>query len=122
MEDRICNVCSKIYTPKVHQQRTCSPSCSKIWHKRQCSKRQKERIIKKICAECGAEFETNNRNKLTCSSTCAAKRSANNKKYYQRRAKTEGKKKEKLAEIAKQAKQVGLSYGQYVAQQYIKER
>lgn len=76
------------------------------------------RIVR--CRECGAQFETNNNRKVYCSPQCAdhAKRRMRPQSIFQRRAQhieTYEERHKQLTKLTAQAKQLGLSYGEYAA-------
>ena len=71
------------------------------------------KTFKKSCKTCGKEFLAA-RNKQYCCVECRPKK----KRYYNRSHDNLG----NLAEVSKEAHKKGLTYGQYVAQQYISER
>ncbi|MBQ2801705.1 MAG: hypothetical protein IJF03_09955 [Lachnospiraceae bacterium] len=65
---------------------------------------------------------TNRRKTLTCSQRCVSKRSAARRKY-NASCISEGNKRKttEIGTIENMAREVGLTYGQYVAMQYAKE-
>ena len=94
----------------------------------------------KTCVICGKEFVTNFDSKITCSATCAKKRenilAKENADHYKalarkryRKKKIATEKKRITAEGAhklrmqrqREARELGLSYAQYIAQKGIKE-
>lgn len=93
-------------------------------------------MAEKICVVCGKSFSPNHGNQTVCSKECAAirKRELNrkiNKKYRARKEKARRPPtKQKVAAIEfhllrlqrqAEAKKLGLSYAQYIAQKGIKE-
>ena len=74
------------------------------------------KTFKKTCKTCGKEFLAA-RNKQYCCIEC---RPRTNKTYT--RYKKYKPKKNSLNDVAKEAHGKGMTYGQYVAQQYIQER
>ena len=95
---------------------------------------------RKACVICGKEFVTNFDRKITCSAECAKKRednlrrqnaahyNAKARKYYHQKKKALEKKINILEAAHKlrmqrqrEARELGLSYAQYIAQKGIKE-
>lgn len=78
--------------------------------------------MKQICMICGKEFESA-RNKLTCSSDCFAeyrkrRRKEQREKYHENKNKAHnftGQNMKEIERICVEAKQAGMSYGNYVA-------
>lgn len=78
----------------------------------------------KNCELCGGKFPAARRSVKYCSDVCrkeAYRRSAAERTKSPYNDKTE-RKPDRIAEINKLAREAGLSYGQYVAQLYLKEQ
>ena len=81
----------------------------------------------KICEVCGEEFVTDRKDKIFCSKPCSHEGELRRKREYAKTYKTYKKMKRdepqpikpamSIAEIAKLAREKGMTYGQYVAQQ-----
>lgn len=85
-----------------------------------------EKKITKECAVCGAQFVTNRPHKVACSYECAEIRYRRKRMEYERKKRIENKnKKEKskptntLVDDAVVARQLGMTYGQFKAMQYM---
>lgn len=134
-----CVICGKEFVTRKDWKLTCSPKCSKArYNQRQ---REKKQLSKKpnVCVVCGKSFIAHAR-RLTCSPKCAKIRetdlkrqsNAKNQEEYKSTFKIEqpvNKQKKNLAEEAhklrmqrqREARELGLSYAQYIAQKGIKE-
>ena len=76
------------------------------------------------CEHCGREFLSDRANRKYCSYECKeAVKKAQRRDYNKKRRKKTDKKTDKcrtsLTDINRIARETGMSYGQYVAQQYI---
>lgn len=76
----------------------------------------------KKCKFCGADFLAVKKNHIYCTLKCAQKANRENDKERKReqRAQKRKKKKDTLIEINAAARAAGMTYGQYVAEQYKK--
>lgn len=79
----------------------------------------------KICKICGKEFETN-RNKICCSKACMRENNRllcadNNNKVKAEKTRVKRNMKS-IIDLTVEAREHGMSYGQYVAQMYMKGR
>lgn len=126
-EKKICIECGKIFIPRTSVQSICSPECSKNRRRKQNKKYNEAKATTKhrICVVCGKEFETNHATKLTCSRECS---DINHKEWYKNNKKKGNNVKPRksikqnvtpkiseLAEDARKAKELGMSYGMYKA-------
>lgn len=75
-----------------------------------------------ICVICGKHFEYQKGNKITCSKECMAERQRRysrerdrKRQELNKKKKAKPKHKSTLGEDAKEAKNIGMSYGQYIA-------
>lgn len=122
---KICLECGSAFVPKNARQVVCSPTCSENRHRKQNKKyREAKKIARRpTCAVCGKEFETTHKTKITCSEECSK---IYHKEWARERSRTHSKKfaepKAKqiavsgaLAEEARKAKELGMSYGMYKA-------
>lgn len=111
LEMRKCEACGQLYKPTRSKQRFCSPYCrDRIWHE---TNRKKYKLI---CIVCHKEFEDYNRLKKCCSPECAMesrKRLRAEKQAVKPRRRKKGV--DYLAIDAKEAKEHGMSYGQWMA-------
>ena len=62
MEERACEVCSTMFTPRPPNKTRCSPWCAKTG-----AKRRRHPRIQKFCAKCGKEFQYNHLLERYCS-------------------------------------------------------
>lgn len=75
-------------------------------------------MIKK-CEICGNEFSTRYSRQKCCSVTCGNEAKKRNAKENARKKAEQAEKKHTLEEINRMARAAGMSYGKYVAMQYI---
>lgn len=126
--EKICVECGNPFTPKNARQVVCSPTCSENRHRKQNKKYSEAKAIIKhrVCIVCGKEFETKHGTKLTCSKECSdiyhknqvmEWHKTNKGKTYSRPKpkRTPTSNREALVEDAKKARELGISYGMYVA-------
>ena len=74
-----------------------------------------------ICAECGKKFQPHRYNQKYCTAECReAYRTAEMKHRWQK-AKEEKRKEPQLVEKEREARNLGISYGQLQARRYIQE-
>lgn len=144
-----CEWCGNLYVPKAGNQRFCCKECSKEYnrktmrlHMRKIRQLEYEKMkIVKHCEICGNEFYTTNPRKTVCSPECSRERArirnAEYRSLHRKKKITfdgfteEGisysyleqqkKSKKKIDDVDAKAKALGMSYGQYVALQYMKE-
>lgn len=90
LENKICIVCCKSFTPTTKCQKICSDKCRKIRHS-QDSKlhyiKQKAPAPKRICRFCGKEFIQTCHNRLYCSDNCKIKAKYRQQQEYFKRKK-----------------------------------
>lgn len=130
--EKVCTECGKPFITITAIQATCSPECSASRHRKHNKKYNKARTVmkQKNCVVCGEKFETTHPSKLTCSKECSdTYHKEQVKAWYKNKTKTgkantnpETKTKqstksnrETLAEEARKAKELGMSYGMYKA-------
>ena len=78
LEEKICIVCGKSFTPTTKSQKICSDKCRKIRHSQESKayyrQHKTQRVFKKrICKFCGKEFSPTCHNRAYCSELCAKK-------------------------------------------------
>lgn len=134
--EKVCTECGKTFITITAIQVTCSPECSASRHRKHNKKYNKARAVmkQKNCVVCGEKFETTHPSKLTCSKECsdayhkeqvkAWHKNKNKNKTKTGKANTNPETKTKqstksngeaLAEEARKAKELGMSYGMYKA-------
>ena len=128
--EKVCTECGKPFITITAIQVTCSPTCSASRHRKHNKKYNKARAVmkQKNCVVCGEKFETTHPSKLTCSKECSdAYHKEQVKAWHKNKNKTgqantnpETKQSTKsngeaLAEEARKAKELGMSYGMYKA-------
>lgn len=119
MEEKTCYICGARFL-YIKNRITCGKEECKREHDR---RRQREYRKNKppaairtgTCIICGEQFTYLRGKKLTCSEECSKKRDLLNKKEYQ--ARNRKKKRINLVEAEKEARKMGISYGQYMASQ-----
>jgi predicted nucleic acid-binding Zn ribbon protein len=97
-EKAVCVVCGKNFKRKGYE-KICSEECRKVARK----------VQEKVCGTCGKVFMPTQKNKKFCSAEC--KKKAN---CPQKEKKPKPLKKISISEIARIAREKGLSYGKYV--------
>ena len=128
--ERICAHCGKLFITKRIRQLTCSSECSeakgKEYRKNYYKSKPKANILKN-CVICGNVFETTHVRATLCSDACKRKyHLRKNKECYDRNKHKWGKSNKKsqdikvsnadlIAEDARKAKELGMSYGMYKA-------
>ena len=122
---RECIVCGKPYTSNIKNKLTCSPECSEIRRKQYTKKVNAEaraatrlRLGTKLCAVCGKEFEPNHPQKVCCSPECQIKRDREKVKSFRKTAAKKPKPRDmhkEAVEINAKAREMGMSWGQYMA-------
>ena len=130
--EKVCTECGKTFITITAVQVTCSPECSASRHRKHNKKYNKARAVikQKNCVVCGEKFETTHYAKLTCSKECSdayhkeqvkawhknknktGKANTNPETKTKQSTKSNG---EALAEEARKAKELGMSYGMYKA-------
>lgn len=133
--EKVCTECGKTFITITAVQVTCSPECSASRHRKHNEKYKKARAVikQKSCVICGEKFETTRSLKLTCSKECSdvyhrkqakawhknktGKASANPKTKTKQSTKHN---RETLAEEARKARELGVSYGMYKAMNWQK--
>ena len=130
--EKVCTECGKPFITITANQVTCSPECSASRHRKHIKKYNKARAVmkQKNCVVCGEKFETTHYAKLTCSKECSdAYHKEQVKAWHKNKNKTKTGKantnpeikqstksnRETLAEEARKAKELGMSYGMYKA-------
>jgi predicted nucleic acid-binding Zn ribbon protein len=99
-EQAVCIVCGKTFKRKTYE-RTCSEECKKVLMK-------KDEVV---CKTCGKPFLPTKEHRKFCSAKCKEKA-----KYVPKEKKPKLLKKISISEIAREAREKGLSYGKYVEQ------
>ena len=81
-------------------------------------------MVIKQCECCGEKFPASRRSVKYCSDTCRKRQAAerNKSSYNDRQEKKSEKKPDRIVEINRLAREAGLSYGQYVAREYLKNK
>lgn len=69
MENKVCIICGKEFTPKRYDRVICSAECRKKFSPRKYSIKNK----KSICEICGKEFVTKSKKRIFCGDECSAK-------------------------------------------------
>lgn len=77
-------------------------------------------VIKK-CEQCGQSFPASRRSVKYCSDECRKRKNLENSKSTYEKKKKEMKK-DRISEINALARAEGLTYGQYVAREYLKNK
>jgi predicted nucleic acid-binding Zn ribbon protein len=99
-EQAVCIVCGKTFKRKTYE-KTCSEECKKVLMK-------KDEVV---CKTCGKPFSPTKEHRKFCSTECKEKA-----KYVPKEKKPKPLKKISISEIAREAREKGLSYGKYVEQ------
>ena len=116
----ICEGCGKEFRQITGNQRYCSIHCRKTANrlKWEAERRKSiaEKTFKRVCVYCGKEFETNDSRKIYCSQTCnvQAVLEGSRARDWQKKQATE-KRQSQLNQRIREADELGLSYGNYVA-------
>ena len=120
MQTVTCEYCKQTVTKEFKTFRTnrrfCSEECSIKFHNEQSNairkkQRESERQLTGKCLNCGKEFVKSKPYQLYCNPKCRGLTSYKKRK---------GGNKQEIIDINKKAKELGMSYGQYVALQYTK--
>lgn len=112
LEMRKCEACGELYQPTKPKQRFCSRYCrDRIWHE---TNRKKHKLI---CAVCHKEFEDYNKKKKCCSPECAeiSRKQVRRERHDVIKPKKRKKGVDYLSMDAKEAREHGMSYGQWMA-------
>lgn len=125
---RECKICGRPFIAKVANQEMCSEQCRAISKKQYAAKinaelraATKERLGTYICVVCGREYHPANSLKVTCSPQCQTIRSKQLARENMRTIRQAQKNKRNrntfkaTVEINARAREMGMSYGQYVA-------
>lgn len=125
--ERICSECGKPFIATVASKLTCSKECSEIRRLKRVEEKNtrareatKARIGIKICATCGKNFSPNHSSKVCCSTECQRIRERKMVRESLKSARQNSTNKPKSTEkqiidINAKAKEMGMTYGQYVA-------
>lgn len=105
-----CKICGKPLSPK--QKSYCSAECAIIGRRQ----RQRTKVTTRYCAMCGKLIADQNRRQY-CSDECMKSGSAVKPKKVIVRDKIKN-----IKQVDKLALQMGVSYGKYVAMQYLAQR
>lgn len=129
--EKECVICGKLFIPKTANQKCCSPECSDKRIKQYNVERYREQnnctgSYERTCVVCWKKFITNHPRKITCSNECSVIRHnesnrisyRNNKHIVKSRNKNISNSK-KLSNDALEARNLGVSYGTYVAMKYM---
>ena len=109
---RECKYCGKTFEPKIGTKLYCSQECSNMANKERVKSKVNEKI-EKACECCGSTFlKTRYSKKIYCTDKCRremqkALREAEPKKVVN--------KAKSLAELQREARMRGMSYGMYMA-------
>ena len=124
LEERKCQRCGKVYMPTHWSSKFCGEECRyehkkeqiKLNNKKAYEKFKKEQI-KKRCVICRKTFKTVRSDVVTCSPYCQEIRHKEYMKKYNKNKRDETKKKKEktmsIAEFDREARKMGMSYGQY---------
>lgn len=121
-----CPVCGKSFETIRSNKIACSPACAgvrkKQYDQRVCAKARaatRERLGTRICVQCGKEFEPNHPAKVTCSPMCQKKRDREITRSCgytkKKKIKKDASNSKQIIDINAKAKEMGMTYGQYVA-------
>lgn len=115
-----CKCCGKPFEPLSVVQEYCSKECRMIVNRERAKVNQKkyrEGYVKPIkkCAYCGSDFVYNIHNKQYCSKECAYAFKLKSEKEERKAHKTKPKKGKTVRDIAREAREHGMTYGKYVA-------
>lgn len=116
-QPKTCEVCGKEFQP-YGTQKYCSKECAKWALGKRERARRGNAIRPKTCPTCGTIFRPTQQNRYYCSKECAqegASRRSLAKTYSPRAGVTVYRPENELHRLAVEARQHGLSYGQYVA-------
>lgn len=126
-EVRECIECGRPFIANVASKKTCSKACSEARRLKKVEEKNAraraatlERIGVKICATCGKEFSPNHPSKVCCSPECQKIREREMAKASWKSSKLVAQKKpvsaeKEIIDINAKAKEMGMTYGQYVA-------
>lgn len=121
---KICNFCGKEFESRHPAVQYCSKSCKNKAQRRR--RRQREAaargyVYHRVCRHCKKEFDVHDHRVNYCSVECRSKaakeyRVVYNRRYAEKVAEREEKKKAipSLSEVARLAREQGLTYGQYM--------
>ena len=130
---KICVICGEQFTTTNSQKKSCSHACqdelsrrtTRKWYEMHKRGNVKQGLPGKRCLYCNELYHPNRSDQLYCSRECRQKDYALKQKWkgrkstaQKRKERSRGKKNTGLVDIAKQARAAGLTYGQYVADQY----
>lgn len=123
-----CIICGKQFTAKTKAHVTCSKPCRVVYKKKKQKEKRHPKVYTKVCVTCGNSFETTYSTKLACSKECGDKYHKKHAKEHRTKLKNE-KENEKsknfeknasaLSDDALEARNLGVSYGMYVAMKYM---
>ena len=121
-----CTECGKIFAVNVPNRKTCSEECAEIRRRKyidelnaKSREATRERLGTRLCVTCGREFAPDRPARVCCSPGCQKVRDrelvkASLKKTKERERAIKNSEKQ-IVDINAKAKEMGMSYGQYVA-------
>lgn len=124
---RECCICGIQFESKVSNRKTCSQECSEKRRRQyndelnaKAREATRVRLGTKICATCGKEFAPNHPAKVCCSPGCQKERDREVARLYWNKKKSPVEnqpvdKAQAIIDINAKAKEMGMTYGQYVA-------
>lgn len=130
---KICVICGEEFTTTNSQKKSCSHACqdelsrrtTRKWYETHKRGNVKQGLPEKRCLYCNEPYYPNRSDQLYCSRECRKKDYTLKQKWkgrksaaQKRKERSREKKNTGLVDIAKQARAAGLTYGQYVADQY----
>lgn len=87
--------CGREFVGRNSQQKTCCKECSVAYHSQMAKERYRAKVLaspptekartKKVCTECGREFEAENPNTSVCSNECRKQRNRRQHREYMQR-------------------------------------
>ena len=115
-----CKCCGKTFERLHASQKYCSPECCSIVNldrsKKNWAKNFKPKEVERVCVYCGKTFINVGHKRKYCSQECSDVMKKTQTKEAQNNAKRKPRKKStSLRDMAKEAREHGMTYGQYVA-------
>ena len=126
---KICVICGKEFITTNKQKKSCSHVCqdelsrqtTRKWYEAHKRGNAKQDLPKRRCLYCGELYHPNRSDQLYCSRECRQKDYSKQRKWdrpKKKRIRKVTKNNDSITDIAKLARAAGMTYGQYVADQY----